>query len=324
MLKRRTALLAGAATLGAAGARAQGAAFPTRQIRFVIPFAAGGGSDVPGRILADAMARALGQPVIVENRTGAGGTIGMEMVVRSPPDGHTLVLTSNGAVATSKLIYRNLSFDPLRDLLPVSAWFKVDNVLLVRADSRFRSIADVLAAARREPGRITFGSGGHGSTLHLMGEMMQFRAGIRMTHVPYRGGAAALADLIAGNIDSAFDSLPSAVPQIRAGAVRALAICGATRSPFLPDVPTMTESGIPEFTEFSWGGVFAPANTPAPVVNRLAEVIIGAGRDPSVLERMARASAEAIPNTPEQFARMVAEEAGRWEPVVRAANIVVD
>jgi tripartite-type tricarboxylate transporter receptor subunit TctC len=319
MLTRRTALLSGAGAF--ISGTATGSTFPTRPIRLVIPFAAGGGSDVPGRIMADAISRSLGQPVAVENRTGAGGTLGMELVVRSPPDGYTLVLTSNGAIATSKLIYPNLPFDPLRDLLPISGWFKVDNVLLVKADSRFRSIADVLAAARRDPARITFGSGGHGSTLHLMGEMLQYRTGLRLTHVPYRGGAAAMTDLISGNIDTAFDSLPSAVPQIQAGGVRALAICGATRSPFLPDVPTMTESGIKDFTEFSWGGVFAPAATPPAVVNRIADAIIAAGRDPAVLARMASSSAEAIPNTPAEFAVMVREEAARWEPVVRAANI---
>jgi tripartite-type tricarboxylate transporter receptor subunit TctC len=188
MLTRRTALLAGGAALVGSAAHGQ-AAFPTRPIRLIIPFAAGGGTDVPGHILADAMTASLGQPVVVENRTGAGGTIGMELVVRSPPDGYTLVLTSNGAMSSSKLICRDLAFDPQTDLLPISNWFKVDNVMAVRADSRFRRVADVLEAARKEPGKITFGSGGHGSTLHLMGEMFQYPAGVRMVHVPYRGGA---------------------------------------------------------------------------------------------------------------------------------------
>ena len=323
MLTRRTTLLAGGAALLASGARAQ-AAYPTRPIRMIIPFAAGGGTDVPGRILADAMSATLGQPVVVENRTGAGGTIGMEAAVRSPPDGYTLVLTSNGAMSSSKLIYRNLSFDPQTDLLPISNWFKVDNVIGVKADSRFRSVADVLAAAKKDPGKITFGSGGHGSTLHLMGEMFQFRAGVKMVHVPYRGGAAALADLVAGNLDTAFDSTPSIGPQIKAGAVRGLAVCGATRSPFFPDIPTMTEEGIANFQEYSWGGVFAPRGTPAPIVEKLAAAIIAAGRDQAVVARMAQSFGEAIPNTPAEFAKVVREEAARWEPVVRAANIVAN
>ncbi|WP_439576379.1 Bug family tripartite tricarboxylate transporter substrate binding protein [Elioraea sp.] len=323
MLTRRTALLAGGAALAGSAAHGQ-AAFPTRPIRLIIPFAAGGGTDVPGRILADAMTTSLGQPVVVENRTGAGGTIGMELTVRAAPDGYTLVLTSNGAMSSSKLIYPNLAFDPQTDLLPISNWFKVDNVIAVKADSRFRRVADVLEAARKEPGKITFGSGGHGSTLHLMGEMFQYRAGVQMVHVPYRGGAAALTDLIAGNLDTAFDSTPSIGPQIKAGAVRALAVCGATRSPFFPDVPTMTEEGIRDFQEFSWGGVFAPRATPAPVVERLAAAIIAAGRNPAVIARMAQAYAEAIPNTPAEFARVVRDEAARWEPVVRAANIVAN
>ena len=323
MLTRRTTLLAGGAALLASGARAQ-AAYPTRPIRMIIPFAAGGGTDVPGRILADAMSATLGQPVVVENRTGAGGTIGMEAAVRSPPDGYTLVLTSNGAMSSSKLIYRNLSFDPQTDLLPISNWFKVDNVIGVKADSRFRSVADVLAAAKKDPGKITFGSGGHGSTLHLMGEMFQFRAGVKMVHVPYRGGAAALTDLVAGNLDTAFDSTPSIGPQIKAGAVRGLAVCGATRSPFFPDIPTMTEEGIANFQEYSWGGVFAPRGTPAPIVEKLAAAIIAAGRDQAVVARMAQSFGEAIPNTPAEFAKVVREEAARWEPVVRAANIVAN
>lgn len=323
MLTRRTALLAGGASLIGAAAHGQGA-FPARPIRMIIPFAAGGGTDVPGRILADAMTAALGQPVVVENRTGAGGTIGMEVVVRSPPDGYSVVLSSNGAVCTSKLIYPNLSFDPVKDLLPISNWFKVDNVIAVKADSRFRRIGDVIEAAKKDPGKVTFGSGGHGSTLHLMGEMFQYRAGVKMVHVPYRGGAAALTDLIAGNIDTAFDSTPSVGPQIKAGVVRALAVCGATRSPFFPDVPTMTEEGIKDFQEFSWGGVFAPRGTPAAIVDRLAEAIIAAGRDPAVVARMAQSYAEAIPNTPAEFATVVRDEAARWEPVVRAANIVAN
>lgn len=323
MLKRRTVLLAGGAALMGSAAHGQ-AGFPTQPIKLIIPFAAGGGTDVPGRILADAMGALLGQPVVVENRTGAGGTIGMEMTARAAPDGYTLVLTSNGAMSSSKLIYPNLSFDPQTDLLPISNWFKVDNVIAVRANSRFRSVADVLEAARKDPGKITFGSGGHGSTLHLMGEMFQYRAGVRMIHVPYRGGAAALTDLIAGNIDTAFDSTPSIGPQIRAGAVRALAVCGATRSPFFPDVPTMTEAGIRDFQEFSSGGVFAPRATPAAIVERLAAAIIGAGRNPAVIERMARSYAEAIPNTPAEFAQVVRDEAARWVPVIRAANIVAN
>lgn len=323
MLTRRTTLLAGGAALLGSAAHGQ-AAFPARPIRMIIPFAAGGGTDVPGRILADAMTAALRQPVVVENRTGAGGTIGMEVVVRSPPDGYSVVLSSNGAVCTSKLIYPSLSFDPVKDLLPISNWFKVDNVIAVKADSRFRRIGDVIEAAKKDPGKVTFGSGGHGSTLHLMGEMFQYRAGIRMVHVPYRGGAAALTDLIAGNIDTAFDSTPSVGPQIKAGVVRALAVCGATRSPFFPDVPTMTEAGIKDFQEFSWGGVFAPRGTPAAIVERLAEAIIAAGRDPAVVARMAQSYAEAIPNTPAEFAKVVRDEAARWEPVVRAANIVAN
>ena len=323
MLTRRTTLFAGGAALLASGARAQ-AAYPTRPVRMIVPFAAGGGTDVPGRILAEAMTAALGQPVVVENRTGAGGTIGMEVAVRSAPDGYTLVLTSNGAMSSSKLIYPNLSFDPQTDLLPISNWFKVDNVIGVRADSPFRSVGDVLAAAKKDPGKVTFGSGGHGSTLHLMGEMFQYRAGVKMVHVPYRGGAAALTDLVAGNLDTVFDSTPSIGPQMKAGAVRGLAVCGATRSPFFPDVPTMTEEGIGNFQEYSWGGVFAPRGTPAPIIEKLAAAIIAAGRDQAVVAKMAQSYAEAIPNTPTEFAKVVSDESARWEPVVRAAKIVAN
>jgi tripartite-type tricarboxylate transporter receptor subunit TctC len=248
----------------------------------------------------------------------------MELVVRAPPDGYTLLLASNGAIATSKFIYPNLTFDPISDLMPVSGWFKVDNVLLVKADSPLRSIVDVVAAARRDPGGVTYGSAGHGSTLHLMGEMLQFRTGIRMAHVAYRGGAAAMIDLIAGNIASAFDSLPSALPQIQGGKVRALAVCSAKRSPFLPDVPTMMEQGIQDFNEYSWGGVFAPLKTPGAIIDQLAGAIMDASRNSAVQARMASSGAELIAGSPAELRALVRDEAARWEPVIRSAKIVAN
>jgi tripartite-type tricarboxylate transporter receptor subunit TctC len=318
---RRSALMGGVGIALARPALAQ--RYPARPIRFIVPFAAGGGTDVPGRILAEAMGGPLGQTVLVENRTGAGGTIGMEMVVRSPPDGYTVVLASGGA-AIIRLIYRNLSYDPVQSLLPISPWFKSDNALLVRADSRLRSMNDLLDAARREPGRVSFGSAGHGSQLHLLGEMLQYLTNIRLTHVPYRGGAQALTDLVAGNVDTVFDSFPSAVPQVRAGSVRALAITGPTRSSFLPDTPTMVEEGITEMRAMSWGGVFAPLGTPPEIIERLSDAIIAAGQRPDVRERMARAFTEVIADRPEGLARMIQEEIRSWSPVIRAANIVAE
>jgi tripartite-type tricarboxylate transporter receptor subunit TctC len=275
---------------------------------------------VLARILANDLGARLGQPMVVENRAGAGGNLAMEAVIRAPADGYTLLMGTNGAVAVNRHLYRGLPFDPVRDLAPVSLTFRIEHLLVVRPDLPARSVAELIALARARPGQITFGSAGSGSMIHLAGELFRLRAGVDLTHVPYRGGGPAMNDLVAGTIDVMFDSLPSAEPQVRAGRVRALALCAPQRHALMPELPTMVEAGVPDYAARTWGGVFAPVGTPQPVVERLGRAIQEAAAAPGFRAQMAR-SGDAGASSPEELARMVREESATWGQVVREANI---
>ncbi len=312
---------AGAALCLALPAHARAAVYPARPIRLVVPFAAGGGTDASTRVLALSLGDELGQPVVVENKGGGGGTIGMEQVARAEPDGYTLVMATNGPMITGKLLYPNLGFDPIKDLKPVAPWFSNDNLLCVKASSPYRSFEEWVAEAKRRPGDLTYGTAGVGSTLHITAELLQRRVGMRMQHVPYRGGAAAMIDLLAGSVDATVDSTPSVIPQVRAGNVRVLVNLNGRRSVFLPDVPTVQESGYDGFSEYSWGGLFAPARTPDDIVAKLNKEVGRVGTRPEVREKMAGAYADILSGTPEDFAQRFRAEAERWLPVVKAAGI---
>ncbi|MFC3028151.1 MULTISPECIES: Bug family tripartite tricarboxylate transporter substrate binding protein [Roseomonadaceae] len=315
---RRPLLLTAGAGLLAAPALAQ-APWPQRAVRLVVPFPAGGGTDVVARIYAAKMGALLGQPMVVDNRGGAGGNFGIEHVVRSPADGHALVLSSNGPVAVNRYLYRDLPFDPSRDLAPVSLTFRIEQALVVRPDLPVASLAEFIALARRQ--ELHWGSGGTGSTLHLAGELFNLRAGVKLAHVPYRGSAPATNDLLAGTIDAMFDSLPSCVPLIRAGRVRVLALCAARRHPLLPEVPTMREAGVADYATGTWGAVFAPSGTPAPVIARLAAATRQALADPATRDQLARAGGDAESSTPEELAALLRTEIAMWGQVVREAGI---
>jgi tripartite-type tricarboxylate transporter receptor subunit TctC len=276
---------------------------------------------VLARILANDLGARLGQPMVVENRAGAGGNLAMEAVIRAPADGYTLLMGTNGAVAANRHLYRGLPFDPVRDLAPVSLTFRIEHLLVVRPDLPARSVAELIALARARPGQMTFGSAGSGSMIHLAGELFRLRAGVDLTHVPYRGGGPAMNDLVAGTIDMMFDSLPSAEPQVRAGRVRALALCAPQRHALLPDLPTMMEAGVPDYAARTWGGVFAPVGTPQPVVERLGGAIREAAAAPEFRAQMARSGGDAEASSPEELARMLMRESETWGRVVREANI---
>lgn len=315
-----TASASGAALCLAGPVFAQGN-YPARPIRLVVPFAAGGGTDASTRVLSMTLGDVLGQSVVVENKGGAGGTIGMEQVARSQPDGYTLVVATNGPMITGKLLYPNLTFEPLEDLKPVAPWFSNDNLLCVKADSQYRSFEEWVSAAKANPGRLTYGTAGVGSTLHITAELLQRQVGIKMQHVPYRGGAAAMIDLLAGSVDGTVDSTPSVIPQVRAGNVRVLANLNGRRSVFLPDVPTVQELGYDGFSEFSWGGIFAPAGTSDAIVNKLNKAIDTVARRPDIKEKMAAAYADILYGTPDELRKQLQAEADRWLPVVNAAGI---
>ncbi len=322
LLRRRHLLLAGLAA--PAPARAQAAAWaPSRPLRFVVPFPAGGATDVAARILAERLTEALGQPVVVENRTGSSGNIGMENVVRSAPDGHSLLMGTSGALTVNPHLFPNLGFDPARDLAPVSLAFTTDNALVVNPNMPAQTVAEFLALARSRPGAFSYGSAGAGSSTHMAAELFRLAAGIQVLHVPYRGSAPALNDTVAGNVQFMVDQLPSCIGQIRAGQVRALAVTGPRRSPLLPDVPTMAEAGLPGAENTSWGAALVPAGTPDAAIERLNAALREAVAVPAVRDRMAQAGADAAASSPAELAALMRREAERWGKVVREARISV-
>jgi len=321
MIRRRHLLAAAAAAGLARPGLSRAESYPSRPIRVVVPFAAGGGTDVLTRILARGMSDKLGQAVVVENRTGAGGNIALENVIRSPADGYSLMMGTNGAIAVNRHLYRNMGFDPLTDLDPVALAFRIEHLMAVSAALPANSVAEVIAKAKAEPGTLTFGSGGSGSMIHLAGELFRFRTGIDITHVPYRGGGPAMNDLVAGTISMMFDSLPSATPHVQSGRVRALAICGRQRHPMMPDLPTMEEAGVPDYSAASTGGLFAPRGTPAEIVARLNGAVKALAEDESFREQLGRAGGDVAVSSPAELSAMMRQESEQWGQVVRAAGI---
>ena len=317
---RRALLLA---TLAAPAARAQ-AGFPSRPIRLLVPYPAGGGTDIVARLLAEAMRDELGQPLVVENRPGAGGNLGAEAVVRSAPDGHTLLVTAGG-LAIAPSVQRALPFDPRRDLAGVALLATVPLLLVVRPDSPLRSVADLLALARARGNAAAYATFGIATPPHLVGERIGQQAGATMTHVPYRGGAQAMPDLLSGALDVAIMDAVSMVPHVAAGRLRALAITGPVRSPALPDLPTLGEAGVP-FDAVGWHAAFAPAATPAPVLARLNGAFTRALALPRIREAILAGGSLPIepPLDAPGWNRRFAADVEAWGAVARAARIEVE
>ncbi|MCC7281030.1 MAG: tripartite tricarboxylate transporter substrate binding protein [Acetobacteraceae bacterium] len=320
-ITRRGAL---AAALAAPSLAAAETGWPTRPVRVVVPFAAGGGTDVAARVYVARMSELLGQPLVIDNRGGSGGNIGAELVVRAPPDGYTILLTSNGPSTVNRFLYKDMAFDPARDLVPVGQIFRIEQLLVVTPSLPANTVGEFIALARARPGEITTGSGGNGSSLHLALELFKLRAGVNLVHVPYRGGGPAMIDLTAGTIHSMFDSMPSALPQVRAGRVRALGMCGTRRHPLLPGVPTIAEAGVPGYDAGTWIALFAPVGTPPAIVQRLSEVSAAALAEPGLGEALGRVGTDAASSTPRQLAERMARETAVWAEVVREAGIVAN
>ncbi|MGQ3358198.1 MAG: tripartite tricarboxylate transporter substrate binding protein [Phreatobacter sp.] len=299
-------------------ARASG--FPAgRPLKLVVPFPAGGSTDVIARIAAEGLGGRLGVPVVIENKPGAGGTIGASQVAKAAPDGHELLVASV-SISTNHHIFKNLPFDPLKDLAPVSLIATVPNVLLVGPHVSMRSTADLIAAAKAAPGKITYGSAGIGTSAHLAAELFCQMTGVTMTHVPYRGTGPALNDLIGGRLDVMFDILTAVVQQVKAGTVRALAVTTPGRNPLLPELPPVADS-LPGFEVTTWNGVFAPAATPAAVIDSLSASIVQVMRQDGVRTRLAELSVEALGSSPAELATWLAAESDKWGRLVRSANI---
>ncbi|WP_431282268.1 tripartite tricarboxylate transporter substrate binding protein [Humitalea sp. 24SJ18S-53] len=317
----RRGAIALAAVLAARPAFADDAtAFPERTIRIIVPFPPGGSNDIIARQLSDALRERLGQPVIVENRAGAGGNIGADAVAKSPADGYALLLTAPGPLSINEHLFRSMPFAPDRDFAPVALVASVPIVLMVAPALPVRSVAELVALAKREPGKIAFGSSGNGSTNHLAGELFKTMAGIDIVHVPYRGAAPAMTDLVGGQIQMLFDNMPAALPQVRDNRVRGLAVAGTSRAAALPELPTIAESGLAGFDAEAWFGLVAPAGTPAPVLRRLEQAVAQALADPALRARFAQGGAEAGNRAGAAFGGFITTERAKWAQVVAASG----
>jgi tripartite-type tricarboxylate transporter receptor subunit TctC len=312
--------VAGAGTLAAAAgtARAQ-APYPSRPVHMLLGFAAGGSSDIIGRLMCDWLSRRLGRPFVFDNRPGAGSNIATEIVAKEPPDGYTL-LWCTSANAINATLYQNLNFDFMRDFAPVAGTFRVPNVLEVHPSVPVKTVPEFIAYAKANPGKLNFASGGIGATQHLAAELFKFKTGIDMRHVPYRGSAPALIDLLSGQVQVMFDLLPASIGYIRSGKLRALAVTTAERSAALPDLPTIGQF-VPGYEASTWNGVVAPKNTPAAIVERLNSEINAGLADPTIKARLADLGATGLPLSPADFGKLVAEEIDKWGKVIRFANI---
>ncbi len=312
----------GALLLASASAPAMAQAWPARPIRIVVPFPPGGSTDLLARRLAERMTPRLGQTVLVENRPGAGGTTGADMVAKSPPDGHTLLVGVTGSNAIAASLFPNLPYDPVRDFAPVSQLVAAPLILVVNPQHPARDVAGFIAAARAAAATpITYATPGNGTSMHLTGELFAQTARVPLTHVPYRGSAQATTDLIAGQVQSSFADFLVSLPHVRAGALRPIAVTSAARHPLLPEVPTIAESGLPGFEALSWQGLFAPAGTPAPVLARLHAEVVDALAAPEIRDPFAQQGFVVAASTPEAFAAFIRAEVEKWRAVVRAGNI---
>lgn len=316
------ALLAGAALLAAAGAHGQ--AFPSKPIKVVIPFVAGGSSDIVGRAIASKYQEFLGQPGIVENRPGANGAIAAEFVAKAEADGYTILVGSIGVFSINAALFKDLRYNPVRDFAPITLAVTTPNVLITRPDLPVGSMNELVAFARKNPGRISYCSSGSGSSDHLTGEVFKQGAGIFALHVPYRGGAACQTDLMGSQVDISFQNLGAVTNYIKAGRMKALAVTAPARHPQLASVPTTAEAGFKDLVVTSWQAVAAPAKTPSDVVRRLHEATVRALRSPDIRERMTQIGFDVVAGTPEEFGQFMRAEVERWTTVVNRGGIKPD
>ena len=295
-----------------------------KPIRLICPFPPGGAVDIASRAIAAELARVLGQTVTVENRPGAGGNIGGAEAARATPDGTTLFMTTSGINAINPALYAKMPFDPIKDLAPVVALVSLSNVLVVHPSVKANSVADVIALAKADPGKMNYASSGSGTSIHMSGEMFKYLTRVDIVHIPYKGSAPAVTDLLGGQVMMMFDNIPSALPHIRAGKLRALAVTGARRDPLLPDLPTMAEAGVPGYESGVWFGLAVPAATPKEEINRLNEAAVKGTKSPEFIKRMTELGYSIIGSTPEQMAEMNKAETARWVPIVRASGAKAD
>jgi len=296
--------------------------WPSRSLRLVVPYAAGGTTDIIARLVAPGMEEALGQPVVIENRPGAGGNIGTAAVALAEPNGYSLVLGTGGTLTINPSIYESMPFDSQRDLAPISLIATVQNVMVVNPTLPVRSVQEFIAYAKARPGQVFFASGGVGNSAHMAGELLNSLAGLRMVHVPYRGSAQAMTDLIGGHgVSLAIDTLPTYISAIQDGRLRALAVTAATRSPALPSLPTMQEAGVKGFEVSTLFGILTSRGVPAPILAKLHSASVAAARKPHVAAQLEKLGAELVVSTPEEFAHVIESDLQKWRDVIRRTGI---
>lgn len=300
------------------------ASYPSRPLRFIAANAPGGGLDIVARVVGPKLAAVFGQQVIVDNRAGAAGSIASEILAKSPPDGYTIMVASLGGLAVNTNLYKGLTYHPLRDFAPITWATSQSNVLVVHPSVPANSVRQLIALAKAKPNGLSYGSSGAGNAGHLAGELFSTMAGIKMVHVPYKGGAPAMVDLIAGQVQLVFSSAPTAVPQVKAGKIRGLAVTTAKRSAVLPELPTVAEAGLPGFEADNWYGIVTVMRTPRPIVDRLHAEIVRALQTPDVKQTLFTQGLEVRTSTPEEFGAYMKSEFEKWAKVIKDAGIVAN
>ena len=324
MLSRfKSRLLVLAAALGLTLA-AHAQSFPSKPIRLICPFPPGGAVDIASRAIAAELSKNLGQTVTVDNKPGAGGNIGGAEAARSAPDGYTIFMTTSGISAINPFLYAKMPFDPMKDLLPVTALVSLNNVLVVHPSVKANSVSELITLAKAQPGAVTYASSGSGTSIHMSGEMLKHLAGINMTHIPYKGSAPALTDLMGGQVMVMLDNIPSALPHIKSGKLRALATTGAKRDPLLPELPTLAEAGVSGYESGVWFGLAVPAGTPRDIVAKLNAEAIKGTKAPDYVKRMTELGYNIMGSSPEQMGEMLRGEVTRWGPIVKASGAKAD
>jgi len=322
----RRLLLAGL-TLAAAGALptvALAQNYPVKPVTIVVPFAPGGTTDILARIVGQGMQTELGQPFVVDNRAGAGGNIGASLAAKAAGDGYTLFMGTVGTHAINQALYKKLPYDPAKDFAPISRVATVPNLLVAHPSQPYKTVKELIAYAKANPGKVTFGSPGSGASPHVSGELFKSMTGTDLLHVPYKGSAPAMTDLLGGQINIMFDNMPSAIQHVRSGKLRPIAVTTAKRSPELPDVPTIAEAGVPGYEAMSWFGMFAPAATPKPVLDKLNAALVKVLNQADVKKKIAEQGGDVVAETPEQFAAFIKSETAKWGKVVKESGATVD
>ena len=299
-------------------------AYPSKAVRVVVPYPAGSTPDIVGRTVAERLQKALGQPFVVENRSGAGGNIGAEAVAKAPADGHTLLVAGNGPVAINKHLYKGLGYDPDRDLAPISLLASAPQMLVVKPELKLEDFKSFVEHVRRHPGRLSYASVGSGSASHLTMELLKSDARLFLVHIPYRGFPPAVTDMLAGNIDAMFAIIPAVLPQVRAGRMKGLAVTALKRSELAPEVPSVSELGLPQLESLAWIGLLAPAGTPPEIAARLSAEAVKGMRNPETREALGRQGFDVVASSPEEFSRWIRAESEKWSKVIRASGATAD